>query len=766
MVALHRAFTLIVAAGLIITLFPSAAPVAQAEAPLWTITGPGAADAVGALGGKVQDNYGAFVTARAPPALAEQWRVQGFAVAAVGATTGRGSYHFAPAAGDGLVPSEWRSDDSAFSLVAFRGPVKQAWRDALLAQADIYDYLPFNSFVVRGDRAALARLEGVQFVGAYHAGYKLAPELSQAQGAVKVTALTFPDADLAQAADAVAATGATITTVALIPDLDGILKLETDAANLRAIAQVDAINWIEPSLDGPGLDNDRATGIVQSGDSLSRSVNNKGVDGSSQVVSICDTGVETVGTGTVKTMRHEMFNDPANPSVTYQTVNPLHRKVLLYYSPIESGVTKGDFVGGSHGTHTAGTIAGDAPAYNVANNRDSGAYAAKLAICSLGNSIQIPNDYATMWDPAYAVGARINSNSWGQPHNNQYNALARQQDAYSWSHRDFSIIRSAGNTGPGGQIRPEAIAKDVLAVASSVNEPSGNPESLSGFSSRGPSADGRVKPDITAPGECLNSANFGTSNGYACLSGTSMSTPTTSAAAALVRDYFAKGFYPGGAVGSGPAINPSNALVRATLFASGYEMKGVGSHQGIYHPATAYVLGTAIPAQALAQVYGSGISNLPTTPVSTTPNGNIGWGRIQLDSALAFAGDPRGLFVADEDAGLATGGAETFTVTVADGAEPLRIMLVWTDQPGAAGALPSLVNNLDLSVVGPDGTAYQGNNFLGHTSIPGGIPDLNNVAESVALDGPATGEYTIVVTGTNVPDGPQPFALVVVGALA
>ncbi len=82
--------------------------------------------------------------------------------------------------------------------------------------------------------------------------------------------------------------------------------------------------------------------------------------------------------------------------------------------------------------------------------------------------------------------------------------------------------------------------------------------------------------------------------------------------------------------------------------------------------------------------------------------------------------------------------------------EPLRVTLVWTDYPGDSAVVPQLVNNLDLSVIGPDAT-YYGN----------GAPDTVNNVEGVELLYPVAGTYTIMVNATNVPNGPQNFSLVV-----
>jgi serine protease AprX len=94
---------------------------------------------------------------------------------------------------------------------------------------------------------------------------------------------------------------------------------------------------------------------------------------------------------------------------------------------------------------------------------------------------------------------------------------------------------------------------------------------------------------------------------------------------------------------------------------------------------------------------------------------------------------------------------------------------VWTDPPSGAGAQKALVNDLDLVVRGPGGTTYHGNVFGNGGSQSGAAMlrsfDSRNVEEVVTLPMAAAGSYSIGVRGTDVPLGPQSFALAVVGAL-
>jgi hypothetical protein len=101
---------------------------------------------------------------------------------------------------------------------------------------------------------------------------------------------------------------------------------------------------------------------------------------------------------------------------------------------------------------------------------------------------------------------------------------------------------------------------------------------------------------------------------------------------------------------------------------------------------------------------------------------------------------------------------------VTGGAEPLKATLAWTDFPSTPAAGINLNNDLDLIITGPGGT-FLGNVFSGGASTTGGTADRRNTVEQVLLSSPAAGTYTVTVRSFNVPTGPQPFAVVVTGAL-
>ena len=134
-----------------------------------------------------------------------------------------------------------------------------------------------------------------------------------------------------------------------------------------------------------------------------------------------------------------------------------------------------------------------------------------------------------------------------------------------------------------------------------------------------------------------------------------------------------------------------------------------------------------------------------------------GYGRVNLDNILAPAQPASAKFI-EVRPGLQTGDLNRTVIQVRSGNVPLRIVLAYSDYPG-----PALVNNLNLIVRSPDNQVYAGNQRVG--AGPMNLDNKNNV-EGVQIDEPTPGEWRLEVLGANVPQAPQPFALVVLGDIA
>jgi PKD repeat protein len=140
------------------------------------------------------------------------------------------------------------------------------------------------------------------------------------------------------------------------------------------------------------------------------------------------------------------------------------------------------------------------------------------------------------------------------------------------------------------------------------------------------------------------------------------------------------------------------------------------------------------------------------------PNVHEGWGRVNLTNAT----DGSHQFV-EETNGLQTGEEFTYQFIVNSTITPFKVTLVWSDYPSTEAAYKHLINDLNLEITSPAGDSYLGNRFQDGWSITGGLPDKQNNVENVYVELPAAGTWTVKVQGYNVPNGPQPFALVVDG---
>lgn len=513
----------------------------------------------------------------------------------------------------------------------------------------------------------------------------------------------------------------------------------------------------------PRLANDRSIGTIQSGTPLGPTpIFAHGIYGEGETIAILDTGLDVDSC---------FFSDPnaTFPVNVYSarsgygvSASAAHRKIAAYDflhscgafpAPCDSPGDPWAYDDQGHGTHVAGNAAGDDFIHPLVHDPGDGmAPGARLVIQDAGYAG--PNDpcgelpgvgcaplgLSALLTQAYAQGARIHSDSWSDdsagppPACSGYSMSARDVDEFVYDHPDFLPFFAAGNAGASG---PQSVpspgnAKNTVCVGSTRNTPDGTDDDLSDFSSIGPTADGRIKPDLVAPGVNVSSSsdfsiltdNCSTAAG----AGTSFAAPTAAGAAALVRQYFEIGDYPSGVPDAASVLAPSAALVKAALVASA----------------------ASLPGRRLG------------APVDPAPSNEQGFGRIDLSRVLAFPDSPFRLAVVDRPIAFTDAGdpPAVLSVTVRSASVPLRVTLAWTDAPGvprsADDGTPELVDDLDLSVVPPGGPELPGNGVAGFDRV--------NTVEQVTIPAPPPGTYLVRVAPHAIaPDFPAGFALVVTG---
>lgn len=186
-----------------------------------------------------------------------------------------------------------------------------------------------------------------------------------------------------------------------------------------------------------------------------------------------------------------------------------------------------------HGTHVTGTAAANGTIKGVAPN------ATLLAVKVLNSSGSgTTSDIIAGIDWSATKGADIITMSLGgfsQPNDEFASPITIVADAAV--DKGVVVVIAAGNDGPGtGVINHLATGKKVITVGASNSSATVtiSDDTIATFSSRGPSAFGRLDPEVVAPGVSINSTSY--TGGYALMSGTSMATPHVSGAAALLME--------------------------------------------------------------------------------------------------------------------------------------------------------------------------------------------------------------------------------------
>jgi len=626
-------------------------------------------------------------------------------------------------------------------------------------------------------------------------------------------------------------TNANPATLALIDGLkSGPVRLDVRMANYRDLvvalpddqldaiaAQPDVIS-IHPYIEPKKLDERQdqiiagnLSGHLPSGPGYLTWLADKGFtqaqfDASGLVVDVADSGIDN-GTTTPGHFGFYEFGDTTKPD----------RVAYAYFVGTQNpGATLAGCDG--HGALNAHII-GNYDAFAGPQHQDLDGFSYGIGVCPfvrIGSSVIFDNsvpgsdftnpDFNDLASKAYAHGARISNNSWGGGNGGgdydivaqMYDALVRDAETNVVGNQEMTFAFAAGNAGPcaASKMNPAGIdspgsAKNVITVGASENVRSlsiangGNVRSGSDgcgetdanansaddvdcSSSRGPCSDGRMKPDLVAPGihitggvpqvspapspfatgeaiPCFDAEGVcalpgpsptvpGNTNNYFPLgqqfytvsSGTSHATPVVAGACALIRQFFINN-------NSNP---PSPAMTKAFLINSARYLTGKGAGGSLWSP-----------SQGMGEV-------------------NLG---------VAFDGVWRSLRdQVPADKFTATGQRRFFSAHIADPSKPVRVTVAWTDAPGStAGAAYN--NNLDLTVT-MGGNTYKGNVFKGQFSTPGGRADRKNNVESVFLPAGLTNDsFSVLVTAANInsdgvpneePALDQDFALVIYNGVA
>ena len=274
-------------------------------------------------------------------------------------------------------------------------------------------------------------------------------------------------------------------------------------------------------------------------------------------------------------------------------------------------------------------------------------------------------------------------------------------------------------------------AKNVLSIGASTTSPSG---SVANFSSLGPSLDGRVKPDLVAPGVAICSGraeeaaipsgwSCGTgshSNGdelYMSLSGSSQATAVAGGSVSLIREFLRE-------------------------------------HEGVSSPTA-----SLLKAATINGAIDLGVANIP--------NAEEGWGQISVSNTVIPTYNGNDLETFHENSRTLSAGFSTLYQFDIDPSSGIDMTLVWTDVAGSANSAQSesrLVNDLDLLLTAPDGTIFKGNVMSNGYSVANGVHDSINNVERIKIapsSSMPSGKWQVQISHAGGLD--QSYSLVLTG---
>lgn len=651
-------------------------------------------------------------------------------------------------------------------IIQFKSAVTESDKAALRKQGfEIFGYLPDDALVVRGTSQGLTAFKnayaGVNAVIKYAPNYKVSASFDAASvfnknNLVNVLVKSFK----ASESEGIASKISALSPNTLVASVDGkIINAVVPRGLVGQVAGMTGVEHVQPTpeiesfhftMDQDNSDKAAASAAGDYSDLNGSETGTKvmkfeaawsqGFAGRNQIVSMADTGLDS---GVIASVQPDFQN-------AIVSGYPFGLWSKSWEDPM------------GHGTHVAGSVMSRGTSSNGLLR--GGAYEAGMVAESLWSpmmkNLSVPSKLGDLFQKAFNDGARIHTNSWGGARTfGAYDNYAVQVDEWMWANPDMTILFAAGNSGADknkdGRIDENSMAspgtaKNIITVGASKNkttsggiqvpvsklraakdewaaEPiyssylSDNENGLAMFSSRGPALDGRIKPDIVAPGTNILSNKsqvkdasdlWGAYNQfYAWSGGTSMATPLTAGAVAVARQIVQEKL---------GVQNPSGALMKAVMLHTAVDM----------YPGQFGEIGAARGQEILTR----------------RPNSDEGYGRVDVSNIVNLSSQTR---LVDNRNGVAQGAEDVYEFTLPQGGS-LYANLVWTDAPGSSNAAQALVNDLDLVLTMPNGQTVSMNDHV------------NNL-EMIEKSNLPAGAYKLSVKGFKVPqgkNGAQPYALV------
>ena len=720
-------------------------------------------------------------------------------------------------------------------LVQFGGPIRQEWVDALEKDGlRVVTYIPNNAYLVWGEAPAIAHLQGravdaaksaVQWEAAWRDEWKLAPSVlaSGKQAAAEMLSVQLVDDKDANAATLAALRDAGATFLREPWTAPGYLNFAVQLPPAQLSVLTDRPDVVSVHRYAVPRKRDEAQAMVLAG-SLTGNAPTTGnyfttlanwgftqaqFDASGLAVDVSDDGFDN---GTT-TPNHFAFYRTGNKSLASRLVYRVTQGTAgsdAGRGNSGHGQLNGSIIGG-YVPNSSVTVNGNTTSTTTFPHADLQGFRYGLGVApfvKLGNStIFDPNftnpNFGALQSAAYAAGGRVSSNSWGGNGDGSYDSQAQAYDSLvrdaqsgTAGNQQMTIVFAAGNDGIFGArtVGPPGTGKNVITVGAAEGVRShatavggldaagtdgcgttdggaNSANDVTGFSSRGPCTDGRIKPDLMAGGTHITGVTYVTAS--STQNGSAVSTYRADGVCGLTGNTAATGqaadFFPTVNSGGTPPYNQAQQWWTTSSGTSHSTPAIAGAAALVYQQfinnpsyigANRTPAGVAPPSPALVKAYLMNTARYMTgaNANDSLPSNNQGMGHANL--GMAFDGTPRK--VRDQvpaDRFTATGQTRTVSGSITDNSKPFRVTLAWTDAAGPTSG-SAYVNNLDLNVT-VGGQTYKGNVFAatGGLSSTGGAADAKNNVESVFLPAGTTGAYTITVTAANIAGQADPTVL-------
>ncbi|MDY0357538.1 MAG: S8 family serine peptidase [Sedimentisphaerales bacterium] len=600
------------------------------------------------------------------------------------------SRRFVPTTGlDGLASVRQDHRSERIHAIVQLDSVPTVEQKATLARSQVrlLSYIPNHawlaSFPLRAAEGIVA-IPGVRALAKIEPQDKIDPSLRDGgvnthsrttDGAVRLIVTLFEDADVAEAVATSVRLGGQIVGYA---DAGRAIVLLLPVNGIARLASCDDVKWIDQHYASVDL--------------------NDGVRAATNVEAVQEPPYDLSGSGVVVGQWESGHPDANHVDLIGRVMN------------VDDDGWLGD-----HATRVAGTLVGDGSLLAGRRYRGMAPAAMLVSFRAWDNVAHLRQQYEQAID---LYGIDISNNSWAKVEWHVYKdyCAALDEIVRGGLGKPVSIVCAAGNEGGWATIVSMAVGKNVITVGA-TNSDDG---SIWSSSNKGPTADGRIKPDLMSPG-CEARKGWGVwstlpGNRYGSGCGTSMAAPSVSGTLALLLEDWRAAY----------ETDPLPSTLKGVLIHTAADLSSPG------------------------------------------PDYASGYGSIDAGRAVEFTR------ANTLDALIIEGRIETpdrqdaYTLEVLPGRGDLKITLVWDDFPADPLAAMALVNDLDLVAIDPAGRRH-----FPWTLDPGlpGDParrdreDHTNNVEQVCVADPLEGSWRIVVIGTTVPQCEQTYSLIADGGL-